>query len=237
MEVYIDNHNMVHILDTQNRKKRFLIWQDFFGKVLASSFRHNKFDDLDHHTYLIEEDGKIMKREATHKECHKRIGVTDSGALGMVGQNDPRVMKIRLIHPCSNPKCVMQGSNCVVCNGARQIHMPINGMTRSAEAEKGPEIYAGPVKVEVRPPQIAPISAQQPTSVVSELRDLVAMHKEGLLSDAEFSASKAKLVGPVELQTSAQTNGRYGEPDDSAHAEVPPPAQAPPSYGWANEHM
>lgn len=45
-----------------------------------------------------------------------------------------------------------------------------------------------------KPSQSAP-AAPQTSSMVDELNQLAALHQQGVLSDAEFAAAKAKLFG------------------------------------------
>jgi hypothetical protein len=45
------------------------------------------------------------------------------------------------------------------------------------------------------PPPEAPVAAEAPEDVYAQLSQLGALHEQGILTDEEFSAEKAKLLG------------------------------------------
>jgi hypothetical protein len=61
--------------------------------------------------------------------------------------------------------------------------------TAQAQAAPPPQQYAPP------PPQPQPVAAPSNEDVVSQLERLGALKAQGLLTDEEFAAQKAKLLG------------------------------------------
>jgi hypothetical protein len=45
------------------------------------------------------------------------------------------------------------------------------------------------------PPAAAPAPAAAPSPMIDQLNQLAALHQQGVLSDEEFAAAKAKLLG------------------------------------------
>jgi Short C-terminal domain len=58
-----------------------------------------------------------------------------------------------------------------------------------------PEQYAPPPQQYAPPPQQAPAAAPDPDGVSAQLERLADMKTKGLLTDDEFAAAKAKLLG------------------------------------------
>jgi len=116
MEIYFDQYQKIHIVGYNNE---YLIWQDWMGAQLASSWRHDMTDDEKRHcTYKIVSDGTMTN---FNKENHnKRLGVS-GGIIKMVGAGNNRVLKFQTSQPCSNPNCTR---GCQVCNGTQVISMP-----------------------------------------------------------------------------------------------------------------
>lgn len=56
--------------------------------------------------------------------------------------------------------------------------------------------YAEPPPQEYPPPAApAPTPAAAPVDPIQALKDLAALHEQGVLTDAEFSAQKARILG------------------------------------------
>jgi hypothetical protein len=61
-----------------------------------------------------------------------------------------------------------------------------------------PQGYAAPPQQGYAPPPAAPSPAAPPaaeSSMMDQLNQLAALHQQGVLSDEEFTAAKAKLLG------------------------------------------
>jgi outer membrane murein-binding lipoprotein Lpp len=54
--------------------------------------------------------------------------------------------------------------------------------------------YQAPPQQQAPPPDAAPAAAAGP-SVADQLQQIAALHQQGVLSDDEFAAAKAKLLG------------------------------------------
>jgi hypothetical protein len=78
-------------------------------------------------------------------------------------------------------------------NTAREAraHHPNDPMAMAAEIQQ----KLGMQPMVVSPTAFQPPAAAQP-DVVSQLERLAKLHEEGALTDEEFSAEKAKLIGP-----------------------------------------
>jgi hypothetical protein len=79
----------------------------------------------------------------------------------------------------------------------------VNGRVQRRQAEKFAERDAhiaaersAAYQQEVGPPPAAPPPAAAPTTdVVSQLKDLAALKEQGILTEEEFAAQKAKILG------------------------------------------
>jgi hypothetical protein len=68
--------------------------------------------------------------------------------------------------------------------------------TAQAQAAPPPQQYAPPPQAYAPPPeQVAPPPAPSNEDVVSQLERLGALKAQGLLTDEEFAAQKAKILG------------------------------------------
>jgi hypothetical protein len=57
------------------------------------------------------------------------------------------------------------------------------------EAQQQPSYQQAP------PPAAAPAPAAAPSPMIDQLNQLAALHQQGVLSDEEFAAAKAKVLG------------------------------------------
>jgi hypothetical protein len=61
-------------------------------------------------------------------------------------------------------------------------------------AQQDPQAYAEPAYAE--PPPAAPVAPAAPAAdPIEQLKELAALHSQGVLTDEEFAAQKAKLLG------------------------------------------
>ena len=64
---------------------------------------------------------------------------------------------------------------------------------QAAQAGAYQQQYAPPPQYAAPPPQYAPVVEEDPT--VAQINQLAALHAQGVLSDEEFAAAKAKVLG------------------------------------------
>lgn len=67
--------------------------------------------------------------------------------------------------------------------------------TAQAQAAPPPQQYAPPPQAYAPPPQPQPVAAPSNEDVLSQLERLGALKAQGLLTEEEFAAQKAKLLG------------------------------------------
>jgi hypothetical protein len=60
------------------------------------------------------------------------------------------------------------------------------------EQQQGQQQYQAPPQQQAPPPNAAPAAGP---SVADQLQQIAALHQQGVLSDDEFAAAKAKLLG------------------------------------------
>jgi hypothetical protein len=67
------------------------------------------------------------------------------------------------------------------------------GQRWAAQSQPEPQ-YQEPAPAAYEPPP-APAPAESPTHRIAALKDLAELHEAGVLTDAEFSAEKARILG------------------------------------------
>jgi Short C-terminal domain len=79
----------------------------------------------------------------------------------------------------------------VVAGTATAVSNRVSRRQANRWAEQDTQAYAEPAYAEP-PPAAAPAPAADP---IEQLKELAALHSQGVLTDEEFAAQKAKLLG------------------------------------------